>query len=219
MDWRVRALSAVPRPQRNGRDDRVPRQRLLSPQHERDRARSGWTGHAGHRGVSGVSVAGGYRLAVIRPECAAPEMGGVHGRHRGRFARVCGFVRQMPRRRGRRDGGRPTAVGPRVLQHRRGHVPRAHRCRIHQSQHAVRCAWHAQRQPGVQRRRVRQRAPPARLSGEGAGLEQPAIHEMQTRTTDALEGTGRDNTGISQGGNLWEGRPIQTGVSSTPGMP
>jgi len=37
---------------------------------------------------------------------------------------------------------------------------------------------------------------------EGAGLEQPAIQVKQTRTADVLGRTGRDNTGISQGGNL-----------------
>ena len=52
----------------------------------------------------------------------------------------------------------------------------------------------------------------------GAGLEQPAMQVKQRRATDVQERTGRDNTGIFQGGNLWEGRPIQTDVSSTPGL-
>src|SRR5437762_5094167 len=54
-------------------------------------------------------------------------------------------------------------------------------------------------------------------AGEGAGLEQPAIQEKQTRTTDALEGTGPDNTGISPGGNLWEGSPYPNGRILHPG--
>src|SRR5438093_13771454 len=49
----------------------------------------------------------------------------------------------------------------------------------------------------------------------GAGFEQPAKDKTQIRTTDLLGRTGRDNTGISQGGNLSGGAPIQTAVSST----
>src|SRR6266436_9962004 len=49
----------------------------------------------------------------------------------------------------------------------------------------------------------------------GAGFEQPAKDTMQIRTTDLLGRTGRDNTGIFEGGNLSCGAPIQSGVSST----
>jgi len=47
-----------------------------------------------------------------------------------------------------------------------------------------------------------------------AGLEQPVMQMMQ-RTAEALGRTGRDNTGISDGGNLSGACTIQTDVSST----
>src|SRR5438477_6519769 len=51
--------------------------------------------------------------------------------------------------------------------------------------------------------------------GGAWGLEQPAIQVIETRTAELQRCTGRDNTGISEGGNLCLGSPIQTGVSST----
>src|SRR5947207_11586618 len=51
--------------------------------------------------------------------------------------------------------------------------------------------------------------------GGGSGLEEPASKRSETRTTELQRRTGRDNTGISEGGNLRLGSPIQTGVSFT----
>src|SRR5438034_8143319 len=50
----------------------------------------------------------------------------------------------------------------------------------------------------------------AAVARDGAGLEQPAMQVMHTRRADQLGCTGRDNTGISQGGNLSGALPIQT---------
>src|SRR3954469_8832467 len=57
-------------------------------------------------------------------------------------------------------------------------------------------------------------APPVARGG-GWGLEQPAIQVIETRTAELQRRTGRDNTGISEAGNLCPSSPIQTGVSST----
>src|SRR5712691_7919986 len=50
----------------------------------------------------------------------------------------------------------------------------------------------------------------AAVARDGAGLEQPAMQVMHTKRADQLGRTGRDNTDISQGGNLSGALPIQT---------
>src|SRR4051812_33093799 len=51
-----------------------------------------------------------------------------------------------------------------------------------------------------------------------SGREHAAKHQMQRHAVQVRSRTGRDNTGISGGGNLSSRPPIQTGVSSTPGL-
>src|SRR5882762_8440574 len=55
----------------------------------------------------------------------------------------------------------------------------------------------------------------ATAAREGAGFEQPPRAVMPSKTVRVLGRTRRDNTGISEGGNLLCGAPIQTRVSST----
>src|SRR3989442_697877 len=78
----------------------------------------------------------------------------------------------MSWRRGRGNGRRAAVVGARVLQRRSRYDARSYRRRVHQSQHAVRRARHAHGQPGVSRRGLRERAPPAGLPGQGKRLAQ-----------------------------------------------
>ena len=142
LDRLVHPLSPIPLAPSTRGSGRGSRERLLHSQHERTSAPCNRRRHARHRRLPRMALPRRLRARLVarRRDPIAR-----HPRRRlgARLEHLRRELRALSWRIGTRERGGTTAVGPKVLQHRRGHGALSHGRIVHRAQHALRSPGNA----------------------------------------------------------------------------